>query len=48
MRFHTCQGINEGPRLHEVSLPQIIDYVIKINAGWFSFEAANPRREDEY
>ena len=48
VRFHTCYGINEGPRLYEASLAQIIDYVFKINAGSFSFEAANPRHEHEY
>jgi 5-methyltetrahydropteroyltriglutamate--homocysteine methyltransferase len=48
VRFHTCYGINEGPRLHEADLPQIIEYVLKINAGSFSFEAANPRHEHEY
>jgi 5-methyltetrahydropteroyltriglutamate--homocysteine methyltransferase len=48
VRFHTCYGINEGPRLYEASLAQIIEYVFKINAGSFSFEAANPRHEHEY
>jgi 5-methyltetrahydropteroyltriglutamate--homocysteine methyltransferase len=48
VRFHTCYGINEGPRLYESSLPEIIDYVFKINAGSYSFEAANPRHEHEY
>ncbi len=48
VRFHTCYGINEGPRLYEASLDQIIGYVFKINAGSFSFEAANPRHEHEY
>ena len=48
VRFHTCYGINEGPRLHEANLPQIIEYVMRINAGSFSFEAANPRHEHEY
>jgi 5-methyltetrahydropteroyltriglutamate--homocysteine methyltransferase len=48
IRFHTCYGINEGPRIHEASLAQIIGYVLKINAGSFSFEAANPRHEHEY
>ncbi len=48
VRFHTCYGINEGPRLYEASLPQIIEYVLKVNAGSFSFEAANPRHEHEY
>src|SRR5215831_6559747 len=48
VRFHTCYGINEGPRLYEASLAQIIDYMLKINAGSYSFEAANPRHEHEY
>jgi 5-methyltetrahydropteroyltriglutamate--homocysteine methyltransferase len=48
VRFHTCYGINEGPRLYEASLSDIIDYVLKINAGSYSFEAANPRHEHEY
>jgi 5-methyltetrahydropteroyltriglutamate--homocysteine methyltransferase len=48
VRFHTCYGINEGPRLYEAKLSQIIEYVLKINAGSFSFEAANPRHEHEY
>jgi 5-methyltetrahydropteroyltriglutamate--homocysteine methyltransferase len=48
VRFHTCYGTNEGPRFYKASLPQIIDYVLKIDAGSFSFEAANPRHEHEY
>ena len=48
VRFHTCYGINEGPRLYEAALSDIIDYVLQINAGSFSFEAANPRHEHEY
>ena len=48
VRFHTCYGINEGPRIYESNLPEIIDYVLKINAGSYSFEAANPRHEHEY
>jgi 5-methyltetrahydropteroyltriglutamate--homocysteine methyltransferase len=48
VRFHTCYGINEGPRLYEAALADIIEHVLKINAGSFSFEAANPRHEHEY
>ena len=48
VRFHTCYGINEGPRIYEAALADIIDYVLKINAGSYSFEAANPRHEHEY
>jgi 5-methyltetrahydropteroyltriglutamate--homocysteine methyltransferase len=48
VRFHTCYGINEGPRLFEAGLADIIGYMLKINAGSYSFEAANPRHEHEY
>jgi 5-methyltetrahydropteroyltriglutamate--homocysteine methyltransferase len=48
VRFHTCYGINEGPRLYEAGLVDIIHYMLKINAGSYSFEAANPRHEHEY
>jgi 5-methyltetrahydropteroyltriglutamate--homocysteine methyltransferase len=48
IRFHTCYGINEGPRIYEANLLQIIKYILKIEAGSYSFEAANPRHEHEY
>jgi 5-methyltetrahydropteroyltriglutamate--homocysteine methyltransferase len=48
VRFHTCYGINEGPRIYEAALADIIDYMLQINAGSYSFEAANPRHEHEY
>ncbi len=48
VRFHTCYGINEGPRLYEASLAEVVGYMLKINAGSYSFEAANPRHEHEY
>lgn len=48
IRFHTCYGINQGPRVHEPDLPQMINEVLKVNAGAYSFEAGNPRHEHEY
>jgi 5-methyltetrahydropteroyltriglutamate--homocysteine methyltransferase len=48
VRFHTCYGINEGPRLYEAALADIIEYVLKVKAGSFSFECGNPRHEHEY
>jgi 5-methyltetrahydropteroyltriglutamate--homocysteine methyltransferase len=48
VRFHTCYGINEGPRLHEAALADVIPYILKVNAGSYSFECANPRHEHEY
>jgi 5-methyltetrahydropteroyltriglutamate--homocysteine methyltransferase len=48
VRFHTCYGINEGPRIHEASLGDLVDHMFRINAGAYSFEAANCRHEHEY
>jgi 5-methyltetrahydropteroyltriglutamate--homocysteine methyltransferase len=48
VRLHTCYGINEGPRVHDAPLADFIDVVFTIQAGAFSFEAANPRHEHVY
>ena len=48
VRFHTCYGINEGPRVHDAPLRDIVDVMLKVNAGAYSFEAANARHEHEY
>lgn len=48
IRFHTCYGINIGPRVHDMELKDIIDLIPKINAGAYSFEAGNPRHEHEW
>jgi 5-methyltetrahydropteroyltriglutamate--homocysteine methyltransferase len=48
VRFHTCYGINEGPRIHDVPLKDIIRLMLRINAGAYSFEAANPRHQHEW
>jgi 5-methyltetrahydropteroyltriglutamate--homocysteine methyltransferase len=48
IRFHTCYGINEGPRLHEAPMAEVARYMLKINAGAYSFENANVRHEHEY
>ena len=48
VRFHTCYGINEGPRVHDAPLKDIVDVMLKVNADAYSFEAANARHEHEY
>ena len=48
VRFHTCYGINEGPRIHDAPLADILPVMLKVNAVAFSFEAGNPRHEHEY
>jgi 5-methyltetrahydropteroyltriglutamate--homocysteine methyltransferase len=48
VRWHTCYGINIGPRVHDLQLKDVIDLFVKIRAGALSFEAANPRHEHEW
>ena len=48
VRFHTCYSINMGPRVHDMQLRDIVDVLLKIHAGAYSFEAANPRHEHEW
>jgi 5-methyltetrahydropteroyltriglutamate--homocysteine methyltransferase len=48
VRFHTCYGINEGPRVHDVPLAEVIPWMLEVHAAGLSFEAANARHEHEY
>jgi 5-methyltetrahydropteroyltriglutamate--homocysteine methyltransferase len=48
IRFHTCYGINMGPRVHDMELKDIVDILLRVRAGAYSFEAANPRHEHEW
>jgi 5-methyltetrahydropteroyltriglutamate--homocysteine methyltransferase len=48
IRFHTCYGVNFGPRISDLQLEQVLDVIFTIKAGAYSFEAANPRHEHEW
>lgn len=48
IRYHTCYSINIGPRVHDMELQSLIDILVDVNAGAYSFEAANPRHEHEW
>lgn len=48
VRFHTCYSINEGPRVFDVPLADVIDLVLAVDARYYSFESANARHEHEY
>ncbi|HEY1796458.1 MAG TPA: hypothetical protein VGG57_10100, partial [Stellaceae bacterium] len=48
IRYHTCYSINIGPRVHDMEAKHLVDLWLTINAGAYSFEAANPRHEHEY
>ena len=48
IRYHTCYSINMGPRVHDMELKHIVDIMLGVRAGAYSFEAANPRHEHEW
>ena len=48
IRYHTCYGVNFGPRLSDLQLEQVLDLIFTIKAGAYSFEAANPRHDHEW
>lgn len=48
IRFHTCYSINIGPRVFDMELKDIIDIMLRVNAGAYSFEYGNPRHEHEW
>jgi 5-methyltetrahydropteroyltriglutamate--homocysteine methyltransferase len=48
VRYHTCYSINMGPRVHDMELKHIVDIMLEVRAGAYSFEAANPRHEHEW
>ncbi len=48
MRFHTCYSVNIAPRVHDFELRHFADLMLRINAGAYLIEAANPRHEHEW
>jgi 5-methyltetrahydropteroyltriglutamate--homocysteine methyltransferase len=48
IRYHTCYGINMGPRTSDLELKHFVNLVLSVHAGAFSFEAANPRHAHEW
>jgi 5-methyltetrahydropteroyltriglutamate--homocysteine methyltransferase len=48
IRFHICWGSWHGPHTTDVPLQDIVDLVLKVNAGAYSVEAGNVRHEHEW
>lgn len=48
IRLHTCYGLNHGPRLNDIPMREVVDFMLAINAGAYSFEVANPRHYHEW
>jgi len=48
VRFHLCWGSWHGPHVTDLPMRDIVEVMLQINAGAYSFEAANARHEHEY
>jgi 5-methyltetrahydropteroyltriglutamate--homocysteine methyltransferase len=47
-RYHICWGSWNGPHVFDVEMKHIVDLLLGVNVGHYSFEAANPRHEHEW
>ncbi|HWC30966.1 MAG TPA: cobalamin-independent methionine synthase II family protein [Dehalococcoidia bacterium] len=48
IRYHICFGSWHVPHVADAPLSEMIDLILQVNAGAYSFEAANPRHEHEW
>src|SRR5579863_4715063 len=48
IRYHVCWGSWPGPHTTDVPLKKIVDLILKVKAGAYLIEAANPRHEHEW
>jgi 5-methyltetrahydropteroyltriglutamate--homocysteine methyltransferase len=48
VRYHLCWGSWPGPHVTDIPLEQIVDLVLRVNAGAYSLEAGNPRHAHEW
>jgi 5-methyltetrahydropteroyltriglutamate--homocysteine methyltransferase len=48
VRYHVCWGSWPGPHTTDVPLRKIVDLILKVHAGAYLIEAANPRHEHEW
>ena len=48
IRYHICFGSWHVPHIADAPLEEIVDFILKVRAGAYSIEAANPRHEHEW
>jgi 5-methyltetrahydropteroyltriglutamate--homocysteine methyltransferase len=48
IRFHLCWGSWHGPHMTDIPMRNIVEVMLAINAGAYSFEAGNVRHEHEW
>ena len=48
IRYHLCYGSWHAPHVSDAPLEEIVDLILRVNAGAYSIEAANVRHEHEW
>ncbi|MBV9599431.1 MAG: cobalamin-independent methionine synthase II family protein [Chloroflexi bacterium] len=48
VRYHLCYGSWHAPHMADAPLEDIVDLILRVNAGAYSIEAANVRHEHEW
>lgn len=48
VRYHICWGSWHGPHTSDLPLKHVVDLMLRVTAGAYSVEAANPRHEHEW
>ncbi len=48
IRYHICWGSWHGPHTTDIPLADIVDLLLRVNAGGYSVEAGNVRHEHEW
>jgi len=48
VRYHVCFGSWHVPHISDAPLEELVDLILRVRAGAYSIEAANPRHEHEW
>ena len=48
IRYHICWGSWHGPHAYDPPLKDVIDLVLRVNAGYYAMEQSNARHEHEW
>jgi 5-methyltetrahydropteroyltriglutamate--homocysteine methyltransferase len=48
VRYHICWGSWHGPHTTDIPLAEVVDLLLRVNAGSYSIEAGNPAHQHEW
>jgi 5-methyltetrahydropteroyltriglutamate--homocysteine methyltransferase len=48
VRVHICWGSSHHPHTQDIPFREMIDLILKLNAGAYSLEAANPQHDNDW